>query len=335
MNLLVSALYDHVPAGQASELVPYSDAMRRILVGACPLCGGRRDETAMALKDTTGAVPGDFTYHRCAECGAHWLADPPAPEDLGAAYSGSYYSFHLSERSGWMARLDRVAARLVAARFGTGPLRRLGQLIPGYPVLHRAGAVVDLGCGDGTRVARLREGRWSAVGIDPGPIQPHAGLWLVRASGERLPLPDAIADAVVASHSIEHTYAPRQMLREMNRVLKPGGEAVVLTPNTASISRHVFGRSWRAWDAPRHLVLLATPQLVQLLAEEGFQICRVRGSSSGNYWIESSLIRRRGIVSELPGRVQLVALIVARVLAALTNWLPGTDEVEVVAVKRR
>jgi SAM-dependent methyltransferase len=313
----------------------YSEAVRRIVVGACPLCGGRRDETVLALGDPTGAVAGDFTYHRCTDCRAFWLADPPSPEDIGAAYSEGYYSFHLSDRTGWMSGLDRVGAGLVTARFGAGPLRMFGRFLPGYPVLHRVGVVVDVGCGDGTRVARLRDAGWCAVGIDPGAVRPRGGLWLVCASGEQLPLPDAVADAVVASHSIEHTYNPRQMVREINRILKPGGEAVVLTPNTASMSRHVFGRYWRAWDAPRHLVLLATPQLVRLLGEEGFQIGRVRGSSNGNYWVESVLVRGRGVVTERPGRVQLAALILARAFAALTNWLPGTDEVEVLAVKRQ
>jgi SAM-dependent methyltransferase len=172
-------------------------------------------------------------------------------------------------------------------------------------------------------------------GVRSASIPVPSGLWLVRASGEQLPLADAAADAVVASHSIEHTYNPRQMVREINRILKPGGEAVILTPNTASMSRHVFGRYWRAWDAPRHLVLLDTPQLVRLLEEEGFQISQVRGSSLGSIWVESVVVRCRGVVSERPGRVQLAALMLARGFAALTNWLPGTDEVEVLAVKHQ
>jgi 2-polyprenyl-3-methyl-5-hydroxy-6-metoxy-1,4-benzoquinol methylase len=51
-----------------------------------------------------------------------------------------------------------------------------------------------------------------------------------RAAAERLPLPAAAVEAVVSLETLEHVRDPAAFLRELRRVLKPGGCAVVSTP---------------------------------------------------------------------------------------------------------
>ena len=50
----------------------------------------------------------------------------------------------------------------------------------------------------------------------------------------RVPLPDASYDVVIAHHVLEHIPDDRQAMRELFRVLKPGGIAVVSVPINAS-----------------------------------------------------------------------------------------------------
>lgn len=62
------------------------------------------------------------------------------------------------------------------------------------------------------------------------------------------PFADASFDAVFGIEIIEHVENPRFFLREVSRVLRPGGIAVVSTPNlTTLVSRFVFGLSGQ-WD---------------------------------------------------------------------------------------
>ncbi len=57
---------------------------------------------------------------------------------------------------------------------------------------------------------------------------------------EALPLPDACVDRVLAVHAIEMSDAVKRSLREIWRVLKPEGRALIIVPNRRSI--------WAHWD---------------------------------------------------------------------------------------
>lgn len=53
---------------------------------------------------------------------------------------------------------------------------------------------------------------------------------------EALPFPDASIDRLVATHVLEHVYRPHEVLREWNRVLKPGGAMSILIPTDPGVA---------------------------------------------------------------------------------------------------
>ncbi len=102
-------------------------------------------------------------------------------------------------------------------------------------------AVLDVGCGDGALTGLLIiELNASAAGIDTtalsldlakrefGKRKLAADFRLI--DGYRYPFADASFTAVVCSDVIEHVREPDAMLKEMWRVLSPGGILVVTTP---------------------------------------------------------------------------------------------------------
>ncbi len=105
--------------------------------------------------------------------------------------------------------------------------------------LSRRKRVVDVGCGAGYGTAQLA--RWAdwVVGIDnsidairyASAHFPAANARYVCASGTALPLPGASVDLVVAFEMIEHLADWPRLLAEARRVLAPGGQFVVSTPN--------------------------------------------------------------------------------------------------------
>lgn len=52
---------------------------------------------------------------------------------------------------------------------------------------------------------------------------------------EELPLPDACIDRILLVHSLEFAESPREMLKEIYRVLAPGGRLVIVVPNRRGV----------------------------------------------------------------------------------------------------
>jgi len=108
--------------------------------------------------------------------------------------------------------------------------------------------VLDVGCGSGSAHPRLIEAGARVVGIDASAgmlaeaaAQAQAStlpVSLARADAQAIPLADACADAVLASHMLYHVPDQRRALREMRRVLAPGGR-VVLATNAADFAREL------------------------------------------------------------------------------------------------
>jgi SAM-dependent methyltransferase len=91
------------------------------------------------------------------------------------------------------------------------------------------GVCLDVGCGTGARAGQVRELGWSPVGVDlsAGMLRRARGfLSIAQADAGRLPLRDGCAPAAVAV--MVHTDVPDYpaVVREVARVLRPGGKFV-------------------------------------------------------------------------------------------------------------
>lgn len=107
--------------------------------------------------------------------------------------------------------------------------------------------VLDLGCGRAalwTRAYVARGARVVALELDAARVRdshaqlaatPPAGpgrvLGVVRADGERIPLADATASLVHCAQVLEHVASPEAFLRELRRVLAPGGACYLTAIN--------------------------------------------------------------------------------------------------------
>ena len=125
-------------------------------------------------------------------------------------------------------RYDQRWARYVAASTALADARLV--LRPGMRVL-------DVGCGTGVLLAQLRArmpgARFLGVDATPGMLaraRERLGpdVPLVESSGEALPLPDRSVDAVVSTSVLHYMADAPQALREMHRVLAPGGTLVIV-----------------------------------------------------------------------------------------------------------
>ncbi len=93
--------------------------------------------------------------------------------------------------------------------------------------------LLDVGGGPGYFAAAFADAGLDYIGVEPDPTEMHAGpaaagaATYVRASGTALPFADASVDICLSSNVAEHVPQPWRLGREMLRVTKPGGLAVL------------------------------------------------------------------------------------------------------------
>jgi SAM-dependent methyltransferase len=120
--------------------------------------------------------------------------------------------------------------------------------------------VLDVGCGTGRLAAVLSARGARVVGVDPEPSMlavaaARTPRRLVRGDATCLPVRSASMDAVVAVAVLEFMVDPRQAMRELWRVTRPGGRVVVGSLNPRSPWGFLHRRELRRapWSAARFL----------------------------------------------------------------------------------
>ena len=148
-----------------------------------------------------------------------------------------------------------------------------------YGSIQPSDVVLDVGCGGGSYLYRLKQWGWETYGVEPsetGAKQAKSlGLAVHHGSLEKARFPDSFFDAVRLSNVLEHLSDPKATLQEVSRILKLDGLVYITVPNTRSFVFWLFQDNWYALDSPRHVICYC-PRTLQFLCDAtGFEIADI------------------------------------------------------------
>lgn len=268
-----------------------------------------------AFVATTDAFHGYGRVVTCDGCGLVRLSPRQHWSFLEAAYRESEDPLYMTEARGRIATAKAVL-RIVERH--TKP-----------------GRLLDAGCGPGMLLDAAKARGWAPTGVElcrwaARQARKNHGNEVIEGSLETAHLPDGTFDAVTMLDVIEHLADPKQAIRDTFRVLKPGGVALLLTPDIDAPVSRLMGRWW--WGLrPAHLYYFSRATLSNLMKDAGFEIVaapRVGRRFTLGYWIS----RLRGYAPPLVEAMSAIAR--ATRLEHLPLYLNTFDSVAVIGVKK-
>ena len=226
----------------------------------CPLCQQKDFQTLFRQRR-----PSRRRVVRCLNDGLVMVNPQPAKKQIDALYDSKYFQEfdpYLKSRqvhlSYFRRKLEQIEKKL--GRWGR-PSRRPGKLL-------------DVGCGLGFLLNEAQRRGWETVGIDvsnyPLKFCRQLGLTVKKGTLKTAKLPAASFDVVTSLQTIEHETNPLEHTQAIYRLLKPGGLAVITTPNHDSWTRKLMGSGWFGYRHKEHLFFLSPSTLKALLRRAGF-----------------------------------------------------------------
>jgi SAM-dependent methyltransferase len=176
-------------------------------------------------------------------------------------------------RADYLANYDQIARDWAAHQLATGenpwqPREHVEAMYAAtLALLERftapGSAILDAGCAMGELMGRIMDRKVSGIDLSAefvGICQGH-GLDVVRGELEAMPYPDATFDGIIATDILEHVLDVNAVVREMLRVLRPGGVIVARSPNDEDLAPYLapdFPYRFvhlRRWDEPSFRLL--------------------------------------------------------------------------------
>jgi 2-polyprenyl-3-methyl-5-hydroxy-6-metoxy-1,4-benzoquinol methylase len=140
------------------------------------------------------------------------------------------------------------------------------------------GRLLDVGTSIGLFLRLALERGWTGRGTEFGRrALAHARDELkVPVDDSPIEELDGEHDAVTVLSVLEHVNRPREFLRHVSRLLKPGGATYLIVPNVDSLVTRVLHERAATFDGRNHLLYFSPITLRDLLGREGFEVVAMR-----------------------------------------------------------
>jgi len=244
---------------------------------SCLICNGQELQVVRKVYDDRYGYSGKFSLLKCLRCKHVFLQGKFTLKLLLELYSDFYPRSTYSEEN--YQPYYEVSG--VKAWFD-------GEMSSTFRWVPRNVRVLDIGCGFGESLGYHQSRGCEVFGVEADEnirrvankygYNVHVGLFDPNIYQENY------FDYVTMSQVIEHVTDPVHTLQGIKRILKPGGLAILSSPNVNGWGAKFFGRYWINWHAPYHLQFF-TRQSMQLAIEQSGLVIENTRTITPSVWL--------------------------------------------------
>jgi 2-polyprenyl-3-methyl-5-hydroxy-6-metoxy-1,4-benzoquinol methylase len=243
----------------------------------CPVCIHQDVKFISLLYDDRYGLPGQSPLMQCSRCGHAFLDCHLSSSQLSDIYA-NYYPRRPFNIAQWNPHTERGGFIAWLNGLGCSAFRWVPRNV----------RVLDVGCGFGESLGYHVARGCDVYGVeadqnirrvvDKYGFKVHVGLFDDNVYEQ------SFFDFVTMDQVIEHVEDPIATLRGVARILKPGGVAILSTPNAHGWGARLFGNRWINWHSPYHLHCF-TRNSMQLAAEQAGLVLEKVQTITNSDWL--------------------------------------------------
>ena len=174
----------------------------------------------MARESEIALFGRDETIYMVCQCGGYFQNPIPTDASIDKLYSNKYYDVFQSRKKALAFEMPRAL--------------RMAEHLP-----QETGSMIDVGCATGELMFVAKEAGWQVAGVEPS----KRGREMSQQYGKiycDCDEVDETFDLVTSVHVLEHVPRPVDFLKQLAKLLRPGGLMVVVAPKDNYRAPHLI-----------------------------------------------------------------------------------------------
>ena len=281
---------------------------------SCPVCGGSDsiyDGVPRTSSITKYLLKNHFAVLKCAHCGFYYVYPEIkfSREEWASLYGNAYFEPIMTQW--WLKKRQRDRKQR---------LDWLEQTIHPQKIIN----YLEIGCGEGFVLIDALARGWKVQGVDIQDLRidraKNDNISFIKGDLLEINFPENSYDSIYIDSALEHVPSPMLYLKEVKRILRPGGVVYIGVPNEDCLinvakmlfyktkKNHAVSVNLRPFVSPYHINGFTKKSLKEALYKVGFETFLYRNFAGHYGWLKHRVFTRPFLLEFLVLPIHLLAI---------------------------